>query len=128
MSLFKKISILAKSFRLLFHQTKQEKATFENINADDVENLYKTNKKDFIWLDVRSRLEYKQKHIPGSKLIPIDELETRISEVGPKGEKYVVYCAAGGRSAAACVILNKYGYKHLLNAPGMNAWKGPVES
>ena len=127
MTLIKKIGLYLKSFRMLVHQTEAEKATFKNITSQEAENLYKDHKKDYIFLDVRSHFEYKQKHIPGSTLIPIDELENRLSEVGDKNKNYVVYCAAGGRSAVACALLNKHGYQHLLNAPGMNSWNGPTE-
>ena len=38
---------------------------------------------DFTLLDVRQPGEYEKNHIPGSKLIPIGELEKRLDEIDP---------------------------------------------
>jgi rhodanese-related sulfurtransferase len=38
---------------------------------------------DFTLLDVRQPGEYEKNHIPGSKLIPIGELEKRLHEIDP---------------------------------------------
>ncbi|MEO6709277.1 MAG: rhodanese-like domain-containing protein, partial [Planctomycetota bacterium] len=61
-------------------------------------------------LDVRSSSETASGIIPGALIIPIDALEDRVREL-PKDERgWVVYCAAGGRSAAACEFLSHSGY------------------
>jgi rhodanese-related sulfurtransferase len=38
---------------------------------------------EFTLLDVRQPAEYEKKHIPGSKLIPIGELDKRLDEIDP---------------------------------------------
>jgi len=38
---------------------------------------------EFTLLDVRQPGEYEKNHIPGSKLIPIGELEKRLDEIDP---------------------------------------------
>jgi rhodanese-related sulfurtransferase len=78
-------------------------------------------------LDVRTPQETAGGVIPGAQHIPIGELEERWREV-PKGKRTLVYCAAGGRSAAACEFLSFKGYDGLHNLEGgIGAWSGPLE-
>jgi rhodanese-related sulfurtransferase len=41
-------------------------------------------------LDVRQTWEYEKGHIPGAKLVPLPELENRLSELDP-GKPHLVY-------------------------------------
>jgi rhodanese-related sulfurtransferase len=41
-------------------------------------------------LDVRQPREYEKGHIPGAKLVPLPELENRLSELDP-GKPHLVY-------------------------------------
>jgi rhodanese-related sulfurtransferase len=78
-------------------------------------------------LDVRTPQETAGGVIPGAQLIPIDQLEERWREV-PTGRRTLVYCAGGGRSAAACEFLSAKGYGDLHNlAGGFTSWTGPSE-
>ena len=45
---------------------------------------------EFTLLDVRQPAEYEKKHIPGSKLIPIGELDKRLDEIDP-GKPVLIY-------------------------------------
>jgi len=45
---------------------------------------------EFTLLDVRQPGEYEKNHIPGSKLIPIGELEKRLGEIDP-GKPVLTY-------------------------------------
>lgn len=83
--------------------------------------------KSAIILDVRTSAEYAAGHIPGAKLIPLDELPKRINEV-PTGTKVYVICRSGNRSSQAVGLLREKGYSNTYNIlNGMNAWKGPIE-
>ena len=43
-------------------------------------------------------------------------------------KNYYVYCAAGGRSAQACGIMNQLGFEKAYNLiGGISQWDGPVE-
>lgn len=80
-------------------------------------------------LDVRTPGEYASGHIPGARLVPVDELEARVRELPPSETTMLVTCAAGGRSAVACDLLGHRGYTRLLNlVGGMGAWSGPCET
>lgn len=78
-------------------------------------------------LDVRTPQETSGGVIPGAVLIPIDQLEERLDEVPDGGKPLLVYCAAGGRSAAACELLSQRGRVGVKNlSGGMGSWSGPV--
>ena len=68
--------------------------------------------KDYQLLDVRTNKERKIHHIGGLH-IPLQELETRFSEI-PKDKKLVVYCARGFRSREAIRILKEKGATNVL--------------
>ena len=74
-------------------------------------------------LDVRTPEEWADHHIPGSTLIPLDELESRLNEV-PQGQDVVVVCRSGNRSAAGRDILRQGGIENVTSmAGGLNQWK-----
>lgn len=78
-------------------------------------------------LDVRSPNETVHGTIPGALLIPIDALEARVRELPRDGRPWLVYCAAGSRSAAACEFLAGAGYFGLHNlGAGLGAWTGAL--
>jgi rhodanese-related sulfurtransferase len=77
-------------------------------------------------LDVRTPQETAQGIIPGATLIPVDQLESRVKELA-KDKPMLVYCAGGGRSAAACEFLSQQGFENLLNLEGgFSSWTGPT--
>ena len=79
-------------------------------------------------VDVRTSQELAMGKIPGALHIPVDEIEERMNELPRDGRATLVYCAGGGRSAAACEFLSQKGYTNLHNLTGgFGAWAGPVE-
>ncbi len=79
---------------------------------------------DFELLDVRQPKEYKQSHIPGSRLIPLGELPARLGELDRR-KPVIAYCAVGGRSKAAAQFLAGQGFSEVYNlAGGIKAWDG----
>ncbi|MEZ6018348.1 MAG: rhodanese-like domain-containing protein [Planctomycetota bacterium] len=78
-------------------------------------------------VDVRTPAETRAGYIPGAKLIPMDELDERKDEI-PRNGRVLIYCAMGGRSAAACEGLSREGWSGLMNLTGgIGAWNGPLE-
>ena len=63
-----------------------------------------------ILVDVRTALEHNNGHIPGSVLIPVDELRERLQELDREKEIWV-YCQVGLRGYTASRILRQLGYK-----------------
>ena len=82
------------------------------------------------FLDVRSEEEYQQIHIPRAAQIPLDELESRLSEI-PQDQEVVVVCLSGKRSKEGMTILQKAGFNRVYcMSDGISAWKSagyPVE-
>ena len=63
-------------------------------------------KKDLIILDARNPNEYITIHYPNALNIPVNELETRLSEV-PADKPVLVHCALGKRAERAYEILKE---------------------
>jgi len=45
--------------------------------------LKEKNPDDYNLIDVRQPKEYEQNHLPGARLIPLGELQNRLSEIDP---------------------------------------------
>lgn len=64
---------------------KQLFAPIESLEVDDVKEFLKSHPEgSYTLLDVRQPGEYKEEHIPGSKLIPLPELSDRKKELDPE--------------------------------------------
>lgn len=73
-------------------------------------------------LDVRQPEEWNEYHVPGSTLIPLGELESRVKEL-PRDKQIVVVCRSGNRSATGRDILLKAGFQVTSLAGGLSQWK-----
>lgn len=81
---------------------------------------------DVLLLDVRTAADYvgEQGHVKNSVLIPVEELESRLSEIESFQEKTVLtICRTDRRSAKAAQILTKHGFAdvHVVKQ-GMTDW------
>ena len=76
-----------------------------------------------VLIDVREPEEYAQARIPGSRLIPMSELNRRLKEV-PRDREVVIYCRSGNRSNQVVEALSQQlGFENLYNlAGGIIAW------
>lgn len=70
-----------------------------------------------ILIDVRTALEYVEGNIPGSINIPVDELRSRIDELG-KHKNIFIYCQIGLRGYLAQRILLQNGFEKVKNISG----------
>jgi hydroxyacylglutathione hydrolase len=73
-------------------------------------------------LDARRRVEFAEGHIDGAHNIAHTRLFGRMNEV-PKDRHILVNCRSGARSARACSLLQKHGYRVTNLAGGMLAWQ-----
>jgi len=74
------------------------------------------------FLDVRSQDEWDQFHISGSTLIPLDQLQNRLSEL-PRDKDIVVVCLSGHRSQSGVTILQQAGFTRVsCLSGGLQAW------
>lgn len=87
---------------------------YTEVTADQAVELL-DNLHPFI-LDVRTHMEYREVHLEGSYLIPIQQLQARVDELeSKKHEDIFVYCATGNRSTVASKILADLGFKRIYN-------------
>jgi sulfur-carrier protein adenylyltransferase/sulfurtransferase len=83
--------------------------------------------KKVLLLDVREPHEFEIVHLPGAKLIPLNELPNRVNELD-SADEIVAYCHTGGRSARATDFLRGIGYKKVRNLEGgVEAWSIEVD-
>ena len=74
------------------------------------------------FIDVRSREEYREARIPGSRLIPLQELGSRLKEID-KVKPVLLYCRSGNRSGMAFQTLKGNGYLNVAHIRGgILAW------
>ena len=78
-------------------------------------------------LDVRTPQEYREGHIPGSKNVPLQQLDKMSSVADNKNIPLFVYCYSGGRSRQATALLQHMGYTNVQNIGGIAAYSGKVE-
>ena len=100
---------------------------FENLTVEEFKNYIENQEeKDYMLIDVRQPEEYTQAHIPGAKLIPLMELESRLVDL-PSDMNIVFYCRSGARSKAAAVMAigSAVALKKIYNLTGgIMAWNG----
>lgn len=80
------------------------------------------------WLiDVRTPQEYESGYVSGALNIPVDQIEAAILTAVPeKADVVILYCRSGNRSAQAADILEDLGYLVILDAGGINSYKGEL--
>lgn len=99
-----------------------QEMVFLNITAEEARKLM-DSEKDRIILDVRSREEYDQGHIPGAMLIPDTEIEAKAADLLPdKDQLILVYCRSGRRSKLAAQSLADLGYTNIREFGGILDW------
>ena len=76
-------------------------------------------------LDVRTPAEYAAEHIPGARLVPLDELDASafLKQRGPDNKPLYVLCQSGGRAGRAIAMFRRAGfYGCVLIEGGIQAW------
>jgi rhodanese-related sulfurtransferase len=96
-----------------------------NIKPISVEETQKILATDasVLLLDVRTPQEYKSGHLANSLLIPVQELELRVHELGQYKERTIIaYCRTGNRSGRAAAILMNRGFSAMNMEGGIVRW------
>ena len=76
---------------------------------------------DLFWLDVRMPAEAEAGIVPGSAIIPLDELSARLDEL-PKDREIALYCAVGLRGYIAERMLTQKGFRVRNLNGGYRTW------
>jgi phage shock protein E len=108
--------------------TDEQGKQYKNISPAEAQKRLNSGE-EIIILDVRTLAEYREKHIPKSLLIPLDQLEKVVeSQLIDKTAPVFVYCRSGRRSAMAAEILSKLGYINIYNLGGILDWPYETET
>jgi len=106
---------------------RETEITYQTISAEEAIKAMEDD--DYIILiDVRTPEEREERYIPGSILIPFDQLEEIITlAVTDLRTRIFIYCRSGNRSRMASQLLINLGYRYVYNIEeGINGW--PLES
>ena len=99
-----------------------QELVYLNITAEEAKKLM-DSEEGCIILDVRTREEYDQGHIPGAILIPNTEIEAKAADLLPDKEQLIlVYCRSGRRSKLAAQSLAALGYTNIREFGGILDW------
>ena len=93
------------------------------ISPDKAKALFDSDPK-VILLDVRTKEEFAEGHIPGAILLPYDAIteKTARAAIPSRASVVVVYCRSGRRSAIAAERLRSLGYDTVWDLGGINRW------
>ena len=79
-----------------------------------------TMKKNAVLLDVRTLEEYQEGYLEGAILLPLAELESKVSVKIPVADTPIyIYCRSGRRAGTAVEKLTSLGYTELYNLGGL---------
>ena len=134
----KKLSAIILSFFLIFaltacgtQETSETTAPtaaqgYVQIPMDAAQEIIE-NETGFILLDVRTKEEFDEGHIPGAICIPNEAIESsELTELPDKEQLILVYCRSGRRSKEASQKLADRGYRNVAEFGGILDWKGEV--
>ena len=97
-------------------------AVYMNITAEEAKEIM-DSEEGYIILDVRTREEYDEGHIPGAILIPNTAIEAKAEDVlTDKNQLILVYCRSGRRSKIAAEALAELGYTNIKEFGGIIDW------
>ena len=107
---------------ILLIATNSSKSEITRIeNSTDFSEVLKQD--NLVLIDVRSKEEYNESHIPRAINIPYDELENKVKY--DKDLNIVVYSYNDSRSHLATAVLEKLGYKNIYEGD-MSDYKGKL--
>ncbi|MDX8410485.1 MAG: rhodanese-like domain-containing protein [Mariprofundaceae bacterium] len=106
--------------------SQEQNSGYQNATLEQAHKAWQENQQrpgTALFLDVRTEGEYAQGHVPGAKLLPVQQLANRISEV-PRDIPVYVYCVAGVRSSRSSNMLLDAGFTNIINIPdGFPGWR-----
>jgi rhodanese-related sulfurtransferase len=110
------------------NKEKDREAVYMNITAEEAKKIM-DSEEGYIILDVRTREEYDQGHIPGATQISHEEIgEKAESVLTDKDQLLLVYCRSGRRSKIAAEALVEMGYTNIKEFGGILDWPYELES
>jgi len=103
-------------------------APAEGVPAVSAEQAIRESAEGVALIDVREEWEWQRGHAPDARLMPMGTVGERRGEL-PEGERILVVCHSGARSAAVTEHLREAGFDAVNVEGGMLAWRsagGPI--
>ena len=111
----------------LIEEAKQQ---IDEVTPEQVRDM-QDRKETVVYLDVREPNEWNLGRLPHAIHLPRGNLETKVEGMIDRGQRVVIYCARGNRSALAALTLKQMGYENVASmARGFMGWadiNGEVE-
>lgn len=102
-------------------------AAYHKITAEEAKRMIDAG--GVIIVDVRTKEEYEEKHIPGAILVPLETIGDNQPEALPDKEAVLlIHCRTGRRSKQASDKLSAMGYQNLYDFGGIVDWPYETES
>ncbi|HEY5688070.1 MAG TPA: rhodanese-like domain-containing protein [Yeosuana sp.] len=86
---------------------------FDFLTGNKTEKIKDFQARGAVIIDVRTKVEFQQGAIHGSKNIPLQNINTQIGAIKKLNKPVIVCCASGMRSGSAASILNNQGIETL---------------
>jgi rhodanese-related sulfurtransferase len=118
-------------FSFFFLLTAFNAAQAQFVTVTPEEAAVKMKKKRTVVLDVRTKEEFAQGHLPRAVNIDVLDSTNFVQQIQTlnKRKQYVVYCRSGKRSLKASELLTINQFKHIYNMEGgILAWKGVLQN
>lgn len=111
----------------LFNTENKNKSKVQHVSMDEIIQIMEKNQ-NYIILDVRTKDEFNDGHIPSAICIPNESIDSNIVNKLPDKEQLIlIYCRSGNRSKQAAEKLEKLGYTNLIEFGGIIDWNGEIE-
>lgn len=108
--------------------TSEKTNSYRKVTMEEAVTMM-AEEENYILLDVRTREEYADKHIPGAVCVPNETIGSEdIPELPDKEQLILVYCRSGNRSKQASAKLVELGYTNVVEFGGINDWTGETVS
>ncbi|HEY3133478.1 MAG TPA: rhodanese-like domain-containing protein [Gemmatimonadaceae bacterium] len=103
----------------LIEEAKQQ---IDEVTPEEVREMQARNER-VVYLDVREPNEWNLGHLPHAIHLPRGNLEGKVEGLIDRGQKVVVYCARGNRSALAALTMQQMGYEDVCSMErGILGW------
>jgi rhodanese-related sulfurtransferase len=108
----------------------EAKQQIDEVTPEQVRDMQERNE-SVVYLDVREPNEWNLGRLPHAIHLPRGNLETKVEGMIDRGQRVVIYCARGNRSALAALTMKQMGYENVASmARGFLGWadiNGEVE-
>ena len=106
----------------------EDAPAYRQVSSDEAAAMM-ASESDYLILDVRTREEYEQGHIPGAVCVPNESIGSgELSALPRKDQLILVYCRSGNRSKQAAQKLADAGYTNIVEFGGILSWTGETVS